>query len=116
VAQDCKNTINPIIDKVNNTVSLGLMKFCLFPRSRENFKQGNVHSEMEKRVRDKVGGNSANLLARHIGNEVSFAYHKIWGKYTDILAERKLNLDGRLRQVYNTSTRKIKKAFAFDNG
>jgi hypothetical protein len=115
VAHDCKNAINTIINAGNDTVSLRLINFCLFPQYKEDFKQGNVHTELEKKIRDKVG-DRADKLARQVGYEVSAAYHKVWGKYTDTLAERKLNLDGRLRQVYNTTTRKIKKAVTFDNG
>ena len=96
-------------------MSLSVTKFCLFPQIREEFKHGNVHVEMERRIRHTTG-DKASKYAKKIGDQFSTAYHKIWGKYTDTLAERKLNLDGRLRQEYNTTVKKIKKVFTLDYG
>ena len=40
----------------------------------------------------------------------------MWESYTDLLVERKKDLNSRLKEVYNTSTKDIRQTFSFDNG
>jgi len=89
---------------------------CLFPHDRDEFKHGQVHGELLRIVDEAVGQERSSRLAKPVGNAIARAYHRLWTGYTDLLADRKLDLDSRLRDEYDTSTRNIRRHFVIDTG
>ena len=114
VHTDCRRAINQAAGA--EVASANLVEFCLFPRMEENFKHGQVHQELRRKIEHKYGQEGVLRLARPIGEAIAKAYHLMWEGYTDLLVERKKDLNSRLKEVYNTSTKEIRQTFSFDNG
>ena len=114
VYTDCRRAINHAAGA--EVASANLVEFCLFPRTEENFKHGQVHQELRRKIEHKYGQEGVLRLARPIGEAIAKAYHLMWEGYTDLLVERKKDFNSRLKEVYNTSTKEIRQTFSFDNG
>ena len=114
IVSDCCYAINLIAG--TDFASVGLTEFILCPRVEMLFKQGQVHDELRRKVEHKFGQEGVTRLAKPLGNAIGKAYHLIWSAYTEILVERKLDFDSRLRQEYDTSANNIRRHFSLDNG
>ena len=110
-AQDCTRAINKIVG--GNFLRVDEIRPGFFPPSKDRFKHGQVHMEIKRKL-EEASIRSPDRFAAAIGSEVATMYHKIWSRYTDVMAESKLTLNDRLRELYGKTTAEIRRTW--DNG
>ena len=92
------------------TLSEASVKFCLFPQSQGHFKNGLIHGEMRRKIRQRVG-RTVDTFAGQVGRVMSAAYHDVWSRYTNLLVERKVTLNDRLKATFDTTSAQIRRVW-----
>ena len=113
ILKSCLTDMNEI--KGIPPLSIQTVRSCLFPEDQDEYKYGNVHVALKQDLTSR-GAPDVERLAPAIGTLASKAYHAVWKIYTEQMAKNKKDLDSRLREVYDTTTKKIKKKFELDTG
>ena len=94
--------------KLGASIPFGLLKRCFTPSDSEEFLHGHVSDRMQVWAESFFSRDEREKWVRKVLPIFTKGYRDIWNKYTDVMADKKVNFAQRLKQEYRLTPGKLK--------